>query len=71
MLEAEAQVEGIGPGKTVILLFKHEKGSWYRCQIPIAKSISNKIDEVLGWLGETVKVRIEKGEVEEIELVEP
>ena len=67
----EAQVEGIGPNKIVILLFKHEKGSWYRCELPIAKSIEDKIDKVLGWLGETVRVRIEKGEVEKIELVEP
>ena len=63
-------MEGIGPQKTVILLFQDDRGSWYRSQIPIAKSVEDKIDKVLSWLGRTVKVRVEKGEIEEIELVE-
>ena len=71
MLETEAQMEGIGPNKTVILLLKHERGSWYRSQIPIAKSIEDRIDDALSWLGRTIRVRIEKGEIEEIQLVEP
>ena len=71
MLEAEAQVEGLGPEKTVMLLFKDDRGTWHQSELPLAKSIEAEIDEILGWLGKTVKVRIEKGEIEGIELVEP
>jgi len=63
-------VLGIDPDKTLVLHIKNASGSFYMSRIPLAAGIAGQIDVCLTWIGKTVKMTVEDGEIEAIELSE-
>jgi len=69
MMEVEAIILGLGGQKILRVSIKNTRGGYHESDIPVGTAALSILETALSWLGKTVKLTVEGGEIEAYELV--
>lgn len=66
MTEVKGVVEGVDPNKCLKVLLQDDLGAWHLSTLPVAAGLYDKLDKALKKIGQSVKLKVESGQVEDI-----
>jgi len=69
-MEINVIIIGFGGEKILRVLVQNAKGAFHENEIPVGTGALDLLETALTWVGKTVTLTVEKGEIEAFKLVE-